>query len=85
MSDDSQMALGQGKSYMCEVTTSEAEEESHRERSFDNKLSEGVVPATPPRIAQSDRSRDINVTTEFSSTSMEAAVLYSKKSVGSFA
>jgi hypothetical protein len=85
MSDDSQMALGQGKSYMCEVTTSEAEEESHRERSFDNKLAEGVVPATPPRAAQNDRSRDINVTTEFSSTSMEAAVLCSKKSVGSFA
>jgi hypothetical protein len=85
MSDDSQMALGQGKSYMCEVTTAEAEEEPHRERSFDNKMAKDAAPATPPRLAQSGRSRDINVTTEFSSTSMEAAVLYSKKSVGSFA
>jgi hypothetical protein len=85
MSDDSQMALGQGKSYMCEVTTSEAEEGSQRERSFDDKMPNGPAPATPPRVAHSDRSRDINVTTEFSSTSMEASVLYSKKSVGSFA
>jgi hypothetical protein len=85
MSDDSQMALGQGKSYMCEVTTSEAEEGSQRERSFDDKMADGAAPVTPPRVAHSDRSRDINVTTEFSSTSMEAGVLYGKKSVGSFA
>jgi hypothetical protein len=82
MSDDSQMALGQGKSYMCEVTTSEAEEDSHQERSFDIKMPD--APATPPRSAQNDRSRDINVRTEISSTSMEAAILYSKQSVGSF-
>ena len=85
MSDDSQMALGQGKSYMCEVTTSEAEEESHAERSFDIKIPDGAAaPATPPRSAQNDGSRDINVRTEISSTSMEAAILYSKKSVVSF-
>jgi hypothetical protein len=71
MSDDSQMALGQGK--------------SHRDRSFDVKMPEGAAAlTTPPRSAQNDRSRDINVRTEISSTSMEAAILYSKQSVGSF-
>jgi hypothetical protein len=84
MSDDSQMALGQGKSYMCEVTTSEAEEESlQRESDFDVKMPGGAASVASSGLAQSDRSRDINVTTEIS-TSMEAAVLYSKKSVGSF-
>jgi len=85
MSDDSQMALGQGKSYMCEVTTSETDEEGQRERSLDdNKMADGTAPAAPPSGAShSDRSREINVKTEIS-TCMEAAVLSNKKSMGSF-
>jgi hypothetical protein len=85
MSDDSQMALGQGKSYMCEVTTSETDdEEAHRERNLDDKMVDRTAPSSPSRVAPyGDRSREINVKTEFS-TCMEAAVLSNKKSMGSF-
>jgi hypothetical protein len=83
MSDDSQMALGQGKSYMCEVTTSETDEEAHGERSFDDKTTGGSATAMPSGFPHNDVSRDINVRTEIS-TCMEAAVLYNKKSMGSF-